>query len=206
MSLGRRFGRLATDVVVRRPGLLPLFRGPLRRQFDRMAPNWDTIRSPDHLASFEVALAEIREPPARALDLGTGTGAAAVAIARRWPETRVVGVDVSAKMLAEARRKLPQELEGRVTFVEADAASLPFGEDSFELVALANAIPFFDELARIVAPGGAVVFSFSVGPATPIYVPPERLRAELGRRGFAHFAEIQSGPGTAMLARKAGPG
>ena len=54
-------------------------------------------------------------------------------------------------------------------------------------------IPFFDELARVVAPGGAVVFSFSGGAETPIYVPPERLRTELGRRGFADFAEFSAG-------------
>ena len=57
-------------------------------------------------------------------------------------------------------------------------------------------IPFFDELARVVAPGGAVVFAFSGGADTPIYVPSERLRGELGRRGFADFAEFVAGRGT----------
>jgi hypothetical protein len=65
-------------------------------------------------------------------------------------------------------------------------------------------IPFFDELTRVVAPGGRVVFGFSAGPATPIYVPAERLRAELARRGFTDFAEVAAGPGTALLARKGG--
>ena len=37
-------------------------------------------------------------------------------------------------------------------------------------------IPFFDELARVTAPGGYVVFSFSTGPETPIWVSSERLR------------------------------
>ena len=65
-------------------------------------------------------------------------------------------------------------------------------------------IPFFDELARVVAPGGWVLFAFSAGPETPIYVPPERLRAELSVRGFMDFAEFAAGNGTALVARKHG--
>jgi len=199
---GQRFARLATDLVVRRPGLWRLFRGPIRRQFDRIAPSWDAILAPGHLASFERGLDEIPVPPRRALDLGTGTGAGAVAMARRWPEGEVVGVDLAEGMLEEARRKLPAELAGRVRFVSADASSLPFPDASFELVGLVNMIPFVDELARVVAPGGHVLFAFSGGPDTPIYVPPERLRKELERRGFADFREVSAGRGNGLLARK----
>ena len=63
-------------------------------------------------------------------------------------------------------------------------------------------IPFFDELARVIAPDGHLVVAFTGGSGTPIYVPPERLRHELGRRGFAEFAEVSAGRGTALLARK----
>jgi len=44
--------------------------------------------------------------------------------------------------------------------------------------------------------------AFSGGAETPIYVPPDRLRRELGRRGFADFADFSTDPGTALLARK----
>jgi len=67
---------------------------------------------------------------------------------------------------------------------------------------LANMIPFFDELERVVSPGGHVVFMFSAGPETPIWVPPERLRKELESRGFSDFADFEAGVGTALLARK----
>jgi hypothetical protein len=66
-------------------------------------------------------------------------------------------------------------------------------------------IPFFDELVRVLEPGGQVLFAFSLGAETPIYVPVERLRAELERRGFMDFAEFAAGEGTAFLARKAAP-
>ena len=202
-TLGRRFARVATDAVVRNPTLWWVFRGPLRAQFDRLAPRWDAMRSPEHLAPFERALDAIEEPPQDALDLGTGTGAAAFAIAERFPQTQVVGVDLSDRMVEEARRQTPPELAGRVRFEQADATRLPFADGSFQLVGLANMIPFFEELARVVAPGGAAVFSFSSGPETPIWVPPERLREGLQGVGFTEFADFRAGNGTALLARKA---
>ena len=105
-------------------------------------------------------------------------------------------------MLVEARRLTPPELEGRVRFEEADAERLQYEDGAFELVSLANMIPFFDELRRVTAPGGAVVFSFSAGPETPIYVPPDVLRKRLGEHGFADFAEFAAGNGTSLVARK----
>ena len=148
----------------------------------------------------------VEPPPRRVLDLGTGTGEGAFAIARQFPEAEVVGADLSDRMLAEARRKTPPELGARVRFERADASALPYPEGSFELVTHANMIPFFDEIARVLAPGGQALFAFSSGPTTPIYVPPERLREELGRRGFTEFAEFAAARGTALLARKGAHG
>jgi SAM-dependent methyltransferase len=205
-ALGRRYARAITNVVVRRPRLWRLFRGSLRLQFERLAPRWDAMRVADHLAPTERALDAVDPPPRRVLDLGTGTGAAAFAVARRFPEAEVVGVDLAGQMIAEARRRTPPELHDRVRLEMGDASRLPYGDGEFDLVILANMIPFFDELDRVLAPGGHAVFGFSAGPETPIYVPPEQLRTELERRGFSHFAEFAVGRGTALLARKGGGG
>jgi ubiquinone/menaquinone biosynthesis C-methylase UbiE len=177
----------------------------MRLQFDWLAPHWDRLRAPGYMAAYEAGLAAV-PPPRRVLDVGTGTGLVAFAISARFPEADIVGVDLSEDMVAEARRKTPPELASRIRFDQADAARLPFADESFDLVALGNMIPFFDELARVLAPGGTLLVAFSSGPETPIYVPFERLRAELERRGFAHFAEFAAGSGTALLARKRAPG
>jgi ubiquinone/menaquinone biosynthesis C-methylase UbiE len=200
--LGRRFARLATGAVVRRPRTWRLFRGVIRRQFDRLAPEWDSMRSSGFLDSFEAGLEALPEPPQRVLDLGTGTGAGALAIVRRFGKADVVGVDLSEEMVARARGNLPADLAHRVGFDRADASDLPFEDASFDLVTHANMIPFFDELARVLRPGGYVLFAWSVGPETPIFVPTERLRRELERHGFGEVRELAAGTGTAVVARK----
>jgi ubiquinone/menaquinone biosynthesis C-methylase UbiE len=155
------------------------------------------MRMEDTFAPYEAALARIPAPVERALDVGTGTGAGARVIAKRIPDAEVVGVDVAPGMLAEARRLAPG-----LSFVEGDAAHLPFEAESFDLVANANMIPFLDEVARVLKPGGWTLYAFSAGSETPIWVEPAVLRRELERRGFTDFAEIAAGRGKAVLARK----
>lgn len=198
---GQRFARLVTDTVVRRPLLWRLFRRPLRAMFDGLASSWETRIGPHHLWALELALEDV-PAPRRILDLGTGTGVVAIALAGRYPAAEVVGIDMSRGMIDEARRKLQPELAGRVGFEVGDASALACPDGDFELVVLSNMIPFFDELARVVAPGGTLVLSFSRGAGTPIYVAPERLREELGRRGFAEFAEFSADPATALRAKR----
>jgi SAM-dependent methyltransferase len=199
---GIRFARLTTRAVVARPGLWRLLRAPLRAQFDALAPRWEGLRGPDALAPLEAALDRV-VAARRVLDLGTGTGRAARVAARRFPEATVVGVDLSERMIEEARRLLPAELAGRVRLEVADASALPFPDASFDLVVLLNMIPFFAELGRVTAPGGTLVLAFYSGPATPIYVPSDTLRAHLAPLGFERFEELAAGEGTAFLARRA---
>ncbi len=197
----QRFARLVTDAVVRRPALWRLLRGRMRSTFDDLAPTWETRIGPHHLWALDLALEDL-QPPRRALDLGTGTGVVATALGERYPEAEVIGIDLSPGMIDEARRQLPPELAGRVGFEVGDASALAFPAADFDLVVLSNMIPFFDELARVVAPGGTLVLSFSKGAETPIYVEPERLRRELSRRGFAEFAEFSAEPATALRAKR----
>ncbi len=197
MTPGQRFARLVTTIVVRAPFLWWVFRRPLTRNFDRLAPEWDATRvSRERLAPMIAALESLPDPPAQALDVGTGTGAVARLLSELWPDAEVLGVDASAGMIAEARRL------GREHYSVADASGLPFDDESFDLVTLNNMIPFFDELDRVTRPGGLVAIAFSMGDRTPIWVPLQTVRARLERRGFAHVADFSSNGGLALLARK----
>jgi SAM-dependent methyltransferase len=203
---GRRFARIATRAVVARPGLWPVFRGPLRVQFDRLAPVWEGRRGTEALAPLAAALDRLEREPRQVLDLGTGTGKGARLVAERFPGAEIVGVDIAPAMVAEARRLLPPELAGRVRFEVADASALPFEENAFDLVVLLNMIPFFEELARVIAPGGVLVFAWFSGPGTPIYTPPATLAGRLEPLGFEGFEGLAAGEGTAFLARRRRPG
>lgn len=102
--------------------------------------------------------------PRSVLDAGCGTGRVAVELARHGIE--VVGVDVDASMIAEARRRAPD-----LAWVEADLASLQLGR-TFDVVVLAGNVPLFcpagDREALVascaahVAPGGAMVAGFQL--------------------------------------------
>jgi ubiquinone/menaquinone biosynthesis C-methylase UbiE len=198
--VGRSFARFATNVAVRFPRLWPLVRPLVRKQFDLLAPVWDSMRSPDAFAPLAAALGAVDGPVEVALDVGTGTGAAALEIAERFPAARVVGVDIAPEMVERAREKASGR--ANLSFEVGDASALRHDDASFDLVTAANMIPFFAELARVVRPGGTLVVAFSLGPQTPIYVPSERMRKDLGARGFAEFADIEAGRGTALVARK----
>jgi SAM-dependent methyltransferase len=126
----------------------------------------------------------------RVLDVGCGT----LGLRALEPELEITGVDLAPR----------PEYPG--PFLQADVtAGLPYEDGAFDLVALNNMIPFFDEVARVTASGGHVAVAFSMGPRTPIYVPLERVRAELERRGFSHVANFAEGEGASLLARKADP-
>ena len=190
MTIGQRWIRIVTTVVVRVPFAWRLLRGNVRRDFDKLAPAWDARMDPSRLAPMRRVL-ETLPAPARVLDLGTGSGRVARLARELWPAAEIVGADVSPAMIEEARRLSTGE-----RYEVADSAALPFPDRSFELVTLNNMIPFFDELARVAA--RHVVIAFSMGDKTPIYVPADRLRRELERRGF----EVEE-HGVALLARRA---
>jgi ubiquinone/menaquinone biosynthesis C-methylase UbiE len=190
--------------VARAPFLWPLLRAPMRRYFDRLAEGWDErtgAGSVEHLAPLAKALLAVKPAPERALDIGTGTGTAALLIAREFPQARVRGVDVSEEMIRRARARIGLDPDGRVAFRVADAASLPWDDGSFELVAQLNMPPFFAEMARVLRPGGYAIVASSWGDATPFYTPDAVLERGFRRVGLEKVESGTSGVGTFFVAR-----
>jgi SAM-dependent methyltransferase len=104
------------------------------------------------------------------LDVATGTGHTALAVAEYAPE--VIGLDVSSKMLAEARRLAAEQGRGNVRFVEGSAEALPFPDHHFTLVTARHAPhhfrsveAFLAEVFRVLKTGGRFVLADQVSPA-----------------------------------------
>lgn len=200
----RVIGRALNSTVARFPWLWPLLRRPMSGFFDRSAAGWDErtgAGSVDHLAGLAMAVVDLTPRPERVLDLGTGTGEAALFLAREYPSASIRGVDVSAEMIAVAKAKVGLDPEGRVAFKVADAARLPYGDDSFDLVTQVNVPPFLSETARVLRPDGHLVVVASSGAATPFYTPPAVLERGLARHGLEGLRSGSTGPSTWLVAR-----
>jgi SAM-dependent methyltransferase len=182
--------RLLTRLEGRAPALHALLTRLHARNFDELAPAWDTIRSDiaDSGRMLDSALDELAvTSPARVLDLGTGTGQAASLLAQRYPAAQIDAVDVSAAMIERARGK--PELSG-IRFAVADGGRLPFADASFDLAVSLLVQPFESELKRVLAPGGWALFCYPMGPGTPIWFPTALVAPRLKRAGFA---EVRAG-------------
>ena len=185
-------------VVARVPVAWPLFRGPMRSFFDRRASGWDErtgAGSAEHLAPLAAALLQVQPAPERALDLGTGTGVGALLIAREFPHARVRGVDISEEMIRLARARIGLDPEGRVAFRVADASSLPYEEDSFDLVAQLNMPPFFGEMARVLRPGRPRDRRLELGSRHPVLHAADGARARVSPPRPRAGGERRSRPG-----------
>jgi ubiquinone/menaquinone biosynthesis C-methylase UbiE len=199
-------GRAINATIARAPWAWPLLRPALHRFFDRTAVGWDErtgAGSVDHLAAFAAACARVEPAPERVLDLGTGTGEAALFCAREFRQASVRGVDISEEMIRAAQAKVGLDPDGRIAFRVADAARLPYGEESFDLVAQLNMPPFFDEIARVLRSGGHVIVAASWGDATPFYTPAAVLERGFLRRGIEPVGAGEQGGGTCWLGRRA---
>lgn len=97
--------------------------------------------------------------PLSALDVGCGEGRFCRMLSAHGIQT--TGVDPTPRLIAAARARDP-----RGTYVEAFAESLPFENESFDLVVsylalidIPNLAPAIAEMARVLTPGGALLIA-----------------------------------------------
>jgi demethylmenaquinone methyltransferase/2-methoxy-6-polyprenyl-1,4-benzoquinol methylase len=103
--------------------------------------------------------------PIRVLDVATGTADFAIMTARRLPQARIMGIDLSEGMLAAGLRKVSATgLSERITLQTGDCLALDFPSSTFDAVTAAFGVRNFEDLAagfaeirRVIKPGGCVV-------------------------------------------------
>jgi ArsR family transcriptional regulator len=133
--------------------------------FERLAPNWDRIRSlhaPEDVVEAAILEAVGGKPIRNLLDLGTGTGRMLQLLAPR--AARAVGLDASHAMLSVARANFERAGLTRVELRQGDVYAPPFPRGSFDLVVVHQVLHYLDdparalrEAARLLAPGGRIL-------------------------------------------------
>lgn len=174
----------------------------IQKLFDGIAPDYDRL---NHLLSLGVdrswrrrALKRIVDDgdvPLKVLDVACGTGDFSIEIARKSsPQSRITGVDLSEGMLKVMREKvLIEGLDRKISFMQGNCESLPFGDGTFDRVTIAFGIRNFEnrdvalrEILRVLKPGGRLVI-------LELSVPSGRVMNALYRLYFCNILPIIGG-------------
>ena len=151
----------------RLPGATPevaLDAAAIRDAYRRWSSFYDVVFGGISSAGRKRAADLVNRLPGRdVLEVGVGTG---LALPRYDPDKRIVGIDLSAEMLALARRRVAAEgLRNVQDLLEMDAEATDFADGQFDTAIamfVASVVPnprrLLAELRRVVKPGGNILF------------------------------------------------
>ena len=116
-------------------------------------------------AQQELMRHAVLAPGERVLDVACGTGATVVeAAAAVGPSGKVVGIDLSGRMVEAARRRAEESRVSNATFARMDAERLDLPDASFDVVLCALGLMYVPdparalrEMRRVLRPGGRLV-------------------------------------------------
>lgn len=142
----------------------------IRTMFDRIAPDYDRLNhllslNIDRLWRRHVVQIARRKSPKTLLDVATGTGDLAIDLARGIPQTQILAVDLSERMLDVARQKITSRgLGDRIQLANEDAERLSLATDSVDAVTIGFGIRNFgnidaglQEFQRVLKTGGQAI-------------------------------------------------
>lgn len=123
------------------------------------------------------------KPDSVICDMAIGTGDVSIPTARRYPGTRLFGIDYSPHMLRVAKRKIAAaRLSDRIELVQSDIRATPFGPRSADVITSAFTLrnlpdreTVLTEFRRILKPDGRLfILELALpdsGPARLVYQP-----------------------------------
>lgn len=135
----------------------------VRRAYRRYAPVYDLVFGPVMNFGRRRTVRVVNQmAPGRILEVGVGTG---LSLPHYRPDIDIVGIDVSADMLAVAHERVRQKGMRNVHGLrEMDAENLEFGDGEFDVVVamyvmsvVPNPARCLAEMRRVCKPGGVIV-------------------------------------------------
>ena len=139
------------------------------------------------------------------LDVGCGDGDLAVELSRRG--ATVTGIDASPDMIEAARARAKRE-GADISFTVGEADRIPFAAERFDVVVavtilcfVSNVAPVFQEIARVLRPGGFLVIG-ELGKWS-LWAVARRIRAWLGSRLWRR-GRFRTAHELRLLAKRAG--
>lgn len=100
------------------------------------------------------------------LDFGTGSGYLSFALAKRWKNCRIIGLDIVTETLKANKRIAKGEHLNNIEFISYDGSILPFENNSFDAVMsryvvhhIPNLQDIFHEFDRVLKPGGQLLIA-----------------------------------------------
>jgi ubiquinone/menaquinone biosynthesis C-methylase UbiE len=136
------------------------------RYYNQIANIYDATRTMPPEVDEQVTQCLLRlvsaTPETKFLEPGIGTGLISLPIIQRGYS--YTGVDISKEMMDELRRKL-QNLPNNLTLIQADASSLNFPENSFDVVLMRHMLHLIadwrrtlSEIRRVLKPSGFFLY------------------------------------------------
>lgn len=133
------------------------------RTYRLFSGSYDLLFGPVfHLGRKEAVRIANDRPMQRILEVGVGTG---LSLPYFRADAKVTGIDVSAEMLAKARRRVEKSQLAQVKeLLEMDAEKMSFEDNSFDVILalyVASVVPdparFVAEMRRVCRPGGTIL-------------------------------------------------
>lgn len=130
------------------------------------------------------------------LDVGTGTARIPILMCQQRPQYLITGIDLAQSMLIIGQRNVAEAgLNQRIRLEQVDSKRMPYPDLEFDMIvsnSLVHHIPdplsFFQEIKRLVRPGGAILIRDLIRPDNDDIV--NKLVAKIGKEYDAHQQQL----------------